>query len=263
MPQPLSYFVKNTDKVLCVDVIDWVNPGIGECWIWKLSCDGSGRPAYTEHHPVKSNQSAARALWKIVKNPNLNDPKVFLCHNCPNKLCINPDHLYEGNAKTNRIDEVNRRLISVRKLKGHEQTIIRLFMEGVEQQEIAKRINVCPATIQRFLNGQMLQHTHNYVKEAEEIRNALIKKLYDEGKTICQISLETKVPNSVILEIVPEIRNREKAKESETSKLIKQNMTVKERNTLIRQQKQEGVSVRELAINYGCSAPLIYSICKK
>lgn len=254
MSKTVDYFYKNITRRV-------IKEEIGECWIWNLSCDGSGRPAYCDRSLASHNQLASRGLWKLLRNPTLTDPKVFLCHTCDEPKCINPDHLYEGDAKSNKNDAVNRNRIGLRKLKGKTDEIVRLFKEGVEQQDIAKRIGVDRQTIQRFLNGHIECCPFNYVKEAEDIRNALIVKMYEEGKSLTQISIEAKVSDAVIYSVVPEIRTRPKGAESQESKELKATMTISERNVMIRKKKQEGVSVRELAAEFHVSIPLIYNVC--
>jgi transposase len=267
----IEYFTERISQIPVLEALEdkeepWVNEKeLGNCWIWKLSCSGTdGRPVYTDRTEGGSTcHSVSRAIWRLLRNPDLTDKNVFLCHLCPNKKCVNPDHLYEGDAETNRNDEVARRRIKATKIESHIKEIVKLFKEGVEQQEIAKRIGVHSATIGRFLNGKLVKYTHNYVKEAEEERNKLIKKLYEEGKSITQIVLEAKTCDTVVYNLFPEIRQKEKGKETDQNRLVKSSLTVAERNQEIRKQRQEGVSVRELASKFGCSIPLIYTICSK
>ena len=259
-----KWFEERCDKIETLDALEnkdepWIAsaPITGPCWIWKLSVDGNGRPAYCDRSAASYNQSATRGLWRVMRNPELTNPKVFLCHNCPNIRCINPDHLYEGDAKANRNDEVARRRINAPKIDDNVDEIVRLFKDGVEQQEIAKKIGVCSGTIMRFLNGLMNKYRHNYVKEAEEQRNALIKRLFEEGKSLTQIMNEARTTTSVIHSVIPEIRNAPKGK------AIHSALAPEERDAQIRAERNAGKSVREIAVKYGISIPLVYHICKK
>jgi transposase len=248
------------------------NEALGECWLWTKALDGTHRPMYTDRQEEKKNKNAAREIFKLCKMAKLPDGKEHpVLHRCTGQpSCINPDHLYyvapsteTSGPKQNRQDAVDQKRIPSRKIKGKEETIIKLFKEGVEQQEIAKQVGVCRQTIQRFLNGHTNQQSHNYVKEAEEQRDALIKKLYEEGHSITQIALQAKTTDTVIYKIVPDIRNRLKGKETSESKEIKKALSLEERNKQIKEMKQQGKSVREIALAFGISIPLVYTVLKQ
>jgi len=247
------------------------NEHLGECWIWQMSCAGGSnqseaRPAYSEGG---KNMLAAREIYKLMVDPNIKSGiKYPVLHKCVKQpKCINPAHLYykdDGSGpQQNRQDAIEQGTIPLRKLFGKEDQIIKLFKDGVEQKEIAKQLGVHPATIMRFLNGDYLQQPHNYIKEAEEQRNQLIKTLFEQGKSLTAICLEAKCATTVVFKIVPEIRNNSKGKETDQSKLIKQTLSIEDRNNQIKQLKQDGISVREIASQFGISIPLVYTVLKQ
>lgn len=243
------------------------NEALGECWIWKGALT-KGRPIFCDRSDgTKTNRNACREIFKLVKMPSLQPGRENpVLHRCIGQYaCINPDHLYfdQDGAKRNRTDAVEQHRIPARKIEGKTEEIIKLFREGVEQQEIAKRLGVCDATVMRFLNGRMNQYTHNYVKEAEETRDALIKKLFEEGNSLTQIMTKAKVAHSVVFSVVPEIRNRKKGSESQENKTLKQTVTIQERNKQIRELKASGVPVVEIASKFFISVPLVYTILKQ
>lgn len=248
------------------------NESLGPCWIWTGACDKEKRPVYTDRSEEQKNRNATRDIFKLVKMQNLPAGRQHpVLHRCIGQgSCINPDHLYYVSPEQtpdgptqNRLDAVYQQRVPVRKLKGKEEQIVKLFKEGIEQQEIAKRLDVNRMSIQRFLHGKLNQHTHNYVKEAEEQRDTLIKKLYDEGKSITQIVLLAKTTDTVVYKIVPEIRNRTKGGETSENKEIKKNISLDERKIQIKQMRQEGISVREIAQKFGISIPLVYTVLKQ
>lgn len=246
------------------------NEELGACWVWQKSCCGgrkeqNKRPCYTEEG---KNKLAAREIYRLVKNPNIKDGIQYpVLHRCIKQpKCINPDHLYyleKDGPKQNRKDAIEQGTIPLRKLFGKEQQIINLFKDGVEQQEIAKKIGVCSQTILRFLNGQYDAQPFNYVKEAEEARNKKIKELFDSGASLTRILTEAKTTTSVVFKIVPEIRNNPKGRESEESKIIKQTLSIEDRNKQIKELKSQGKSVREIACQFAISIPAIYTILKQ
>ena len=44
-----------------------------------------------------------RLMWMVTNNELLGS-KEFICHRCDNRRCINPDHLFRGDWKTNNQD---------------------------------------------------------------------------------------------------------------------------------------------------------------
>jgi len=244
----LDYFETRVTKIPCVATEDWIPNVEGDCWMWKLALTGAGHPTHSDRSVSKTKcQCPARALWRIVMKRPLTDSKVFLCHNCPNKLCINPAHRYEGDAKTNRADEVNRRRVKAYKIGEHREEIIKLFKEGIEQQEIAKRLNVCRATIQRLLNGNSNQVPHDYVQEAEDKRNDMIRAMVKDGKKLTHIMKETKIPATVIWSVCPEIR---KWVDPDQSKNILKD-------------KEEGMSIEDIADKYKVHKTTVYGVIRK
>lgn len=246
------------------------NEALGPCWLWTLSCSGGhnpseSRPSYTEDGKTKL---AAREIYRLIVNPNIKDGiKYPVLHRCVKQSkCINPAHLYykeEDGPKQNRLDAVAQGTIPLRKLYGHEDEIIKLFHDGVKQQEIAKKLNVCPTTILRFLNGHYDAQPINYVKQAEEKRDAKIRELFNQNKSLTTICLEVNCATTVVFRVVPEIRDRAKGQESEESKQIKTNMSLLERNREIKKMKEEGKSVREIAVHFHISTPLVYTVLKQ
>jgi DNA-binding CsgD family transcriptional regulator len=263
----INFFLERIEKRTTKD-----NESLGECWIWTGAYDGEGRPVYCDRSEKKRNRSAHREIFKLVKMASLPDGVHHpVLHKCiDQKKCINPDHLYyrsptetPDGPTQNRIDAVEQKRIPLRKLKGQEEQIVKLFKEGVEQQEIAKRLGVNPKSILRFLNGRTNQNNHNYVKEAEEQRDILIKKLYSEGLSVTQIALQAKTTDTVIYKIVPEIRNRPKGTETQQNKEQKKVITLEERKKQIKEMKTQGKSAREIALYFGISIPLVYTILKQ
>lgn len=258
MSKSLEYFMSHVVKTPCLPIEDWVPDNMSDCWIWQLACS-NGYPVYCDRSLASHNQKASRGLWRIMRNPDLNDPKVFLCHKCPHIKCINPDHLYEGTAKQNRDDEVNRRRCRLTKLLGHEEEIVRRYKAGDEQKDIAASLGVDRITIMRYLNGQTNKSPHNYVKETEDMRNENITKLYNDGNSLTQIMAKLNIPSTVVLTVVPEIRKRRKGGLLEKANNGATNIT--QRNNDIRAKRAAGSSVMQLALEYNVSSPLIYHIC--
>lgn len=94
------------------------------CWIWQgCKNNGYGQSSY------RSRMMLTHRISWIVFNGEI--PKgIDVCHKCDNPSCINPEHLFLGNAK----DNVNDMWTKQRKShKGEKHPRCKLTLEQVKQ----------------------------------------------------------------------------------------------------------------------------------
>ena len=79
----------------------------GDCWVWLASLDSRG---YGNFGMPKNDgtgrflmQRAHRVAWFLTHGLALTK-KQYLCHLCDNPKCVNPSHLFVGDAKANMAD---------------------------------------------------------------------------------------------------------------------------------------------------------------
>lgn len=70
------------------------------CWLWIGS---NGSCGYGNFYIDCRLLRANRASWMIYKGGDLTRHD-FICHRCDTPCCVNPDHLFLGNAATNVAD---------------------------------------------------------------------------------------------------------------------------------------------------------------
>lgn len=102
------------------------------CWWWAGGVARNGYGAVSiDHKSVRAH----RAIYEHYTGRKLT-PDIFLRHTCDNKLCVNPSHLFEGDAKANADDLVSKNL----QLKGSKNGGAKLKEEQVI--EIKKKLKL-------------------------------------------------------------------------------------------------------------------------
>jgi len=117
--------------------------GPNECWEWlgSESLNGYGQFwfRYKIYYAHRISWAIANKTWPIAAYK-------MICHKCDNKICVNPNHLYLGNAETNQQDA------SV--LTPEDVREIRCFHKsgGYTYRALSKLFNVNERTISRIVN---------------------------------------------------------------------------------------------------------------
>lgn len=114
------------------------------CHLWKgyFSKDGY---ALIKHKGQK--YKVARYLLETVLKRKLL-PGMETCHDCNNRGCINPEHVYEGTHAQNGIDMANSNILKGEKCASHKinretaKTIKILLKNGNSITQIVKDLNI-------------------------------------------------------------------------------------------------------------------------
>jgi hypothetical protein len=115
------------------------------------------------------NDHAHRVALQIDLGIDLR-PDQYACHTCDNKICVNPAHLYLGDARTNRVDAVVRGLARYNPLRGDAHMQARLTTSqvielraryaagGIRQDDLAAAFGVSQASISRAIRRECWAH---------------------------------------------------------------------------------------------------------
>lgn len=133
-----------------------------KCWLWTASTAGKGYGQF-RIPGTRRNVYAHRMSYELHKGPI---PKgMMVCHSCDNPLCVNPDHLFLGDAWINLKDMASkgRHLYGERnsqaKLTARRvHAIHRAAERGDSQRKIAERFGIGQMTVCRILKGDRWRH---------------------------------------------------------------------------------------------------------
>jgi len=115
------------------------------CMEWRGATKGNG---YGNVRCGTRNIPAHRLVMMQITESELSGLDV--CHQCDNRLCVNPDHLFVGTRKLNMVDAVNKgrqakgSMLPQTKLSDHDKARIMSRVHGGElYKSIAKDFGVC------------------------------------------------------------------------------------------------------------------------
>lgn len=148
---------KFTEKPIEQHLQEYVfpEPNTG-CWLWAGPMSNKGYGVLNINY---KQYRAHRAVYSYYKEVEL-APDTYLCHTCDNKLCVNPDHLFEGTTQDNMDDMVSKnRQAKGSKNGGHKLfepqvlEIKKFLKEGSSLNSLARKYGVSQRTISFIRDG--------------------------------------------------------------------------------------------------------------
>lgn len=137
------------------------------CWIWQGPPVGGGYGGFRNH----GRTFRAHVLSYIFATGDTSlTPKDWICHHCDNPPCVNPEHLYKGDAITNAKDTFSRNRnpgfrrqgeqVNGSKLTEVQVLEIRALGDGdyEHKKKIAEKYSVSEATVYLILANKTWKH---------------------------------------------------------------------------------------------------------
>lgn len=131
------------------------------CWEWSAGRDEDGYGLFYVRR-LKRNLRAHRWVFECYF---FAPGSKFVCHHCDNPSCVNPGHLFLGDAQSNKSDCVKKRRHARGELQGRSKLtdtsvreIRRATIKGESTADIARRLNISYSVVRRTAVGKKWMH---------------------------------------------------------------------------------------------------------
>lgn len=129
-----------------------------DCWLWQGATSSFGYGIVTHTRGSKGVTEGAHRYIYYRKNPETK-PQAFICHRCDVPACVNPSHLYAGDAQSNNSDRAIRGRSHAKLTEIQVREILQLKAEGkLNQSLMAKQFGVSQSAVYAVANRLNWRH---------------------------------------------------------------------------------------------------------
>jgi len=133
------------------------------CWLW---IGGKTKAGYGMTYMNGRLILAHRASWILVKGIDPGEMQVL--HHCDVPNCVNPEHLFLGNAKDNLAEMARKKRGTATFTADQVREIRKAAQDGVSQRILARRWGVTQAAIWCVLHRWTYAHVENQPDEFDQ-----------------------------------------------------------------------------------------------
>jgi hypothetical protein len=158
-----------------------------DCWEWHApdKFDGYGK-LYIK--PFRG-QKAHRLSYKVFKEDI--PSKMFVCHKCDNRKCINPDHLFLGEAKDNIADMDSKHRRYHKHTHETAKACYELWKSGIGIGKVAEMLHI-PMVTAHWLKNKHAERIGHILTDEEKKKNRKGPHFSKISKEICKKVFELK-----------------------------------------------------------------------
>jgi len=126
-----------------------------QCWLWTAATNSGG---YGKIKVDGTHEPAHRVAYQLAENEK---GERYVCHQCDNPQCVNPEHLYLGTPSQNLQDMYDRGRRDATgennpnaKLDADDVETIRERSDNATNRELANEFGVASSTISMIVTGR-------------------------------------------------------------------------------------------------------------
>lgn len=134
------------------------------CWVWTGPVDAEG---YGKFKLKRKVFRAHRISWRI--HYGRPPEKLFVCHRCDVRNCVNPRHLFLGTPADNMFDALKKNRLKTKLTVSTAREALERFAQGETQASLAKAYGVSRVCIRELTSRESWKHLNiprHYPKEA-------------------------------------------------------------------------------------------------
>ena len=150
----------------------------GSCWLWTACVGNHGYGCFSLNNKTKTAHKLAYVQYTGEVPEGL-----FVLHECDNRKCVNPDHLFLGTNQDNVDDMLNKN----RSLKGSDHSQAKLnnnqvlgiikLSQHIPRKELADIYKVGVRVIGDILNGVTWTHLTNIKYKSRRLTEEIVLKI--------------------------------------------------------------------------------------